>query len=119
MGSFYKVPKFIGDDMLFETGTYGNPSTLSNLAAYVDVKYEMPFLQGSYIAYRVDHLRFGRLDESFDQNWDNNVLRNSIAVGYHINQYILARIGVSTQQIENKNWDKKLGTFRAVITAHY
>ena len=119
MGSFYKVPRFMDDDMLFETGAYDNPQTLSNLAAYVDVKYELSFLQGSYVAYRIDHLRFGKLEESLNQNWDNNVLRHSIAVGYHINQYVLARVGVSTQQIENKEWDKNLGTFRAVITAHY
>lgn len=115
IGSFYKVPEF----NVFGTGSYDAPQKLSNLAAYLDVKYEPSILQGSFIAYRIDHLRFGELESDPDQNWDNNVLRHSIAIGYHINQYILARVGASTQQIENKEWDKKLGTFRAVVTIHY
>jgi hypothetical protein len=119
IGSFYKVPLFNAVDNAFEIGSYDAPQKLSNLSAYLDVKYEPSILQGSFIAYRIDHLRFGEVESAPVQNWDNNVLRHSIAIGYHINQYILARVGASTQQIENKEWDKKLGTFRAVITIHY
>ena len=53
------------------------------------------------------------------QPWDNNVQRHSIAMGYHINRYLLIRVAASTQQVKNKNWDKTQRTFRLVLTAHY
>jgi hypothetical protein len=117
MGVFYKVPEFNGEDYLFVTGS--DTRNLNNIAAYLDIKYEPPVLQGSYIVYRIDHLDFGKLDDDNDPTWDNKVLRHSIAIGYHINQHILARISVSTQQVDNKNWDKTQRTLRVVLTAHY
>ncbi|MFT4534443.1 MAG: hypothetical protein ACI9P5_001803 [Saprospiraceae bacterium] len=119
IGSFYKVPQFNEDGLAFEVNTINAPLSLSNLAVNLDIKYELPFIQGSYIAYRIDHLRYSKLENSSTQKWDNNVLRHSFAIGYHINQYILTRATVSTQQVDNKEWDKKLGTFRLMLTAHF
>ena len=119
IGSFYKVPQFNGDELSFDANTIKSPLNLSNLAVNLDIKYELPVIQGSYIAYRIDHLRFSNLENSNTQNWDNNVLRHSFAIGYHINQYILMRATVSTQKIDNKEWNGKLGTFRLVATAHF
>jgi hypothetical protein len=119
IGSFYKVPHFNSETLLFESKSENDPLKLSSFSGYLDLKYELPILPGSYIAYRFDHLRFGQLEDNTAQNWDNNVLRHSLAFGYHLNQYVLARIGVSTQQVENKSWNTSQGVFRFVLTAHY
>ena len=92
---------------------------VSSLSTYLDLKYEISILPGSYIAYRIDQLTFNKLDSKTNEHWDNNVLRHSIALGYHINKYLLARFGVSTQHVDNKKWDKKQRTFRFILTAHY
>jgi hypothetical protein len=114
---YYKVPQFNDDNQQFETEDGNMAYDLSNFTAYLDVKYEAPILQGSYIAYRIDHLRFNNSDQN--QSWDNKVLRHSVAIGYHIHKNILARVAVSTQQIDNKEWDKTQGTLRVVLTAHF
>jgi hypothetical protein len=115
IASSFKVPFFNNDDRMFEL----QDERLSSLAAYLDVKYELKVLPGSYVAYRIDQLSFSKLSSYEDQPWDNKILRHSLAFGYHFNQYLLARIAVSTQQVDNKNWDKTQGTFRFVVTAHY
>ena len=119
IGAFYQVPLFNSDNKTFESRTVSDALTISNISAYLDIKYEFPKIPGSYAAYRIDHLRFGKIDSGNAQHWDNNIVRHSLAVGYHINQNILARIAVSTQQVNNKPWNKKQGTFRVVITAHF
>ena len=92
---------------------------LSSFFAYLDLKYELKFLPGSYVAYRIDHLSFQEASVNNDQPWDNNILRHSVAIGYNINKYLLARMAVSTQDVDNKNWNKTQRTLRIVITAHY
>ena len=115
IGAFYQVPQFI-----FEDGTFdSNIRRLSNLSANLDIKYEPAFIQGSYIAYRIDYLGFSKLDIDQSPHWDNNVVRHSVALGYNINQNLLARVMVSTQHVDNRPWDKTQQTFRMVLTAHY
>ena len=92
---------------------------LRSLSAYLNVKYELKILPGSYVAYRFDQMSFSKLSTYENQPWDNKVLRHSLAFGYHFNQYLLARVAVSTQQVDNKSWDETQRTFRFVVTAHY
>lgn len=110
----YKVPVI---DISAET--VKSVENLNNISAYLDAKYELPFLQGSYIAYRIDHLRFSKISDGLFENWDNNVLRNSVAVGYNVTRNILVRAFVSTQNVQNKDWGETQRTFRLVLTAHY
>jgi hypothetical protein len=119
IGSFYQVPQFNSETSTFELTTNGDPLKVSSFSGYLDVKYELPKVQGSYVAYRLDYLGFGKLDGAISQHWDNDVMRHSIAFGYHISRIFLARVTLSTQQVENKPWNKKQGTFRFVLTAHY
>ncbi|NNF36226.1 MAG: hypothetical protein HKN68_19135 [Saprospiraceae bacterium] len=119
IGAFYKVPQFNDEVNSFEGDPNNEPLNVSSYSAYLDVKYEIPTIQGSYVAVRFDYLGFGNLEGSNSQNWDNNVTRQSLAIGYHITRNILARIAVSTQQVDDKPWNKKQGTFRFVLTAHY
>lgn len=118
MWAHYKTPIFIFEDNSFESGTDQHPQKLNNVAAYLDVKYEPPFLQGSYFAYRIDGLAFSEMDNS-DEPWDNDVLRHSLAMGYHITQNFLIRMMASTQHVDTKKWDQGQRTFQVMLTGHY
>lgn len=111
----FRVPVFNNEDRMFEM----QDERLSSLSAYLDAKYELKILPGSYVVYRIDQMSFSKLTSHENQPWDNKVLRHSLAFGYHLNQYLLARVAVSTQQVDNKNWDKTQRTLRFVVTAHY
>jgi len=119
IAAFYKAPQY--DALLndYVNGTDDTPLSLKSFSAYLDFSYELKWLPGSYVAYRIDHLSFGEVSNNSDLSWDNDVLRHSFAMGYHINQYILLRAAVSRQSVDNKPWDKKQDTFRLIITAHY
>ncbi len=119
IGAFYQVPHFNDETNSFIISQSDHPLKLSNVSSYLDIKYEVPKIQGSYVAYRIDYLGFGKFDGSTSQHWDNNVMRHSIAIGYHISSSFLARVAVSTQQVDSKPWNKTQGTFRLVLTAHY
>jgi hypothetical protein len=119
IGAFYTVPQFNNQSELFDSGVDGNGVGLRNLAVNLDIKYEPSALQGSFVAYRIDHLRFSELEAGQNQNWDENVLRHSFAIGYHITRNLLARATVATQQVDTKEWGETQRTFRFVLTAHY
>jgi hypothetical protein len=119
IGAFYRVPIFDSEARSFDTGANNDPLTVNSWSVYLDIKYEIPMIQGSYVAYRIDHLGFGKLEDSTSPQWDNHVLRHSVALGYHVSRNVLARMAVSTQQVNNKPWNKTQGTFRFVLTAHY
>lgn len=118
MWAHYSAPVFIFEDNSFESATDQHPQRLNNVAAYLDVKYEPPFLQGSYFAYRIDGLAFGENDND-NEPWDNDVLRHSIAMGYHITQNFLIRVMASTQHVETKKWGQGQRTFQVMLTGHY
>ncbi|MDX1407372.1 MAG: hypothetical protein R3330_04545 [Saprospiraceae bacterium] len=118
IGAFYKLPQFNSETMSFDRGA-NDPVKVRSLGAYLDIRYEFAKIQGSYLAYRIDHLGFGELESGSMQHWDNRALRHSLAVGYHISRHILARCSVSTQQVNDKPWDKTQRTIRFVLTVHY
>lgn len=119
IAAFYKVPVYLVGNQEFQLNTIDKPLQLTSIAAYVDTKYELPFIQGSYLSYRLDRLSFEALEDYTVANWDNNIWRHTLAAGYRINQHLLTRFAFSTQQTANKNWDKTQQTFRFVLTAHY
>jgi len=111
IGTIYRVPEFSFIDKTFTNE--GAPIKLSSLSVYGDLKYELPFLQGSYVACRLDYMRF-------HDKWDNGVFRYSCAFGYHINRFLLGRIAISNQHVGTiKEWESKQYTIRFVLTAHY
>lgn len=127
IGAIYRVPEYNKDTTFVNEGA---PLTLRSLSAYGDLKYEPPFLQGSYVAFRFDHLIFsdyppgyppGDLSKYPSGKWDNWVWRYSFAFGYHINRFLLARIAFSNQRVESREaWKKgNQHTLRFVLTAHY
>jgi hypothetical protein len=120
IAAFHKTPVFLEATGSFDPNTLTNPLNLSNTSFYLDTKYEMPFLTGSYVAFRIDRLGFGQIEGNYTfDHWDNTVWRQSFAIGYDLTQNILIRLAVSTQQVENKNWNNSQRTARLVITGHY
>ena len=119
IGAFCRVPQFDSETGTFEMESTDDPLSVTSFSAYLDVKYEIPVIQGSYVAYRIDHLGYGKPGDGSPGHWDNRVLRHSLALGYHINRFLLARVAVSTQHVDSKTWDKTQRTFRFVLTAHY
>lgn len=119
IAAFYKTPLFLVENEQFQTSTIETPLALTSIAAYVDTKYELPFLQGSYVSYRIDRMGFGDLEGYTADAWDNAVWRHTLAAGYRLNQHLLARFAYTTQQVANKNWDKTQRTLRLMLTVHY
>lgn len=64
IGAFYQAPNFNSETMAFETEGYDDPINVHSFSTYLDIKYELSMLQGSYMAYRIDHLGFGKLEGS-------------------------------------------------------
>ena len=116
IGAFYQVPQFNFEDMTIDSNTL----KISNISANLDIKYEPDFIPGSYIAYRIDHIGFSKLDIDQSPKWDNDVVRHSAALGYDINEYLRARVLLSTQNVNNwPTWVRNQRTFRMVVTAHF
>lgn len=111
----YSTPNFISDTREFVPNQVQD---INSTSSYLDIKYEAPAIPGSFIAYRFDALFFNKTN-TIPQQWDNDVIRHSIALGYDINQHILVRTMFSTQQVENKQWDKTQRTFQLMLTMHY
>ncbi len=120
--AFYKVPVFDPETMVFLGDADPISQRLSSFSTYFDVKYEPPFFSGSFLAYRIDALIFGRADiDGLDNdNWDNSVLRHSIGLGYKVLPFLLLRTMISTQSVQNKpQWDTRQRAFRLMLTLHY
>ncbi len=86
----------------------------SSFAGYLDFRFEPPFLPGSYLAYRIDTLRFSEID---NQPWDDHVLRHSFVIGYKITPYLLLRTNYSWQYVDSKDWEQY--AFRSGLTAFF
>ena len=113
VGSFYDVPKLNPDD-----GTLSDSfSNATSVATSAYLKYEIPYISGSYLAYGFEMLNFGKY-ENESQNWDNRVSRHNFAVGYKVNSAILLRLNYLLQDVQNHPvWEQN--TFRAILTLHY
>jgi hypothetical protein len=114
----HTVPMFIEESGVFDLNA--KAVKVNNLAGYIDMKYEPPFLQGSYFAYRFDRISFGDDPSGNLEQWDDNVMRHSLALGYHINKYFLVRIDGSTQNIDTDiGGDGAYKSLRVSLTIHY
>ncbi|MEN0004523.1 MAG: hypothetical protein AAF798_10275 [Bacteroidota bacterium] len=124
IGAHYRVPySTLQGDSTRTLQAVNERHTFLSLSAYTDVKYESPFLSGSFIAYRIDGLWFGSppAEVAAFQNtyWDDRVLRHSLGIGYKILPYLLARLSVSTQSVDRRPWDRTQRTFRLMVTGHF
>jgi hypothetical protein len=91
---------------------------LFNLAGYFMVKYEPPFLSGSYLSYGFDAIGFG--DNPVvggPEAWDGRAARHALGGGYKINPWLLLRSTFSwqkTQWAPGEYW-----TWLSTLTFHF
>ncbi|MBC8045153.1 MAG: hypothetical protein IAF08_17065 [Rhizobacter sp.] len=98
----WRVPRFSNNQFSatpqLELLTY----TPANYAAYLDLKIELPFLIGSYVAFRYDKIGFFYYDDPLTGAravWDNDVTRLSLAAGYKFTRNVLLKVAASTQTV--------------------
>jgi hypothetical protein len=123
--SMWNVPHFDGTDFIRDY--YGKAKTfgLANYAAYVDLRYEPPFISGSYIAVRYDILRFLDSDDLIDVHgmnynpWDNNVTRYQVAIRYKFAEPVLLKLSYMDQKTENLEKDPDDYVYRAILTVSF
>ncbi len=112
-GSIYNSPFIISADNI-NINDVKESKSLMCLAGNIDLRYEPPFLTGSYIAYRLEGIYFGKENGIA---WDENVNRHSIGIGYKINRFLLLRSSFSYQSVRNHEWNQT--AFRTGFTAHF
>ncbi len=118
--AWFQVPEFDQTSESF-IGPANNPNrnTLRSLSGYATLKWEMPFWVGSYLAYRYSGMRFSDtvLLSGEKRAWDDHVYRHSIGWGYQISRFLLIKMVLTAQNVQNKNWE--LNTFHSSLTIHF
>jgi hypothetical protein len=103
IGAFYRVPQYLPLRDLTQRGTFSqNDLSLSAFSAYLDAKYEFPFLTGAYVISRVETLNFGQI-EGTDTPWDQTVQRLSLGLGYKFKNTFLLRSSYAWQTVNPEN----------------
>lgn len=117
IGAMYNIPVYNSMEQEFTSENIN----LSSLAAYLHVKYELPFISGMYLAYGIDHLSFGEFENTStytSTKWDDNVIRHNFGIGYKITEFLLLRTNYMIQNVENHPvWEQN--TWRTTLTIHY
>jgi hypothetical protein len=116
----------------FDNGTYKESSPgklaiydLENYSAYTDIKFEPPFLTGSYLAFRYDILRFLEYQHPNSTSritlnpWDYNIDRYSAAIGYKFARSVLLKIAYSNQTSKDPTIGNQLYTIRGILTVSF
>jgi hypothetical protein len=123
--SMWRVPFFDGTDFVRDYYDKAKAFSLANYSAYVDLRYEPPFISGSYIAVRYDILKFLESDDlknvdDMDYSvWDNDVTRYQVAVGYKFAEPVLLKLSYMDQRTENLDTDPKDHVYRAILTVSF
>lgn len=135
--SKWKVPSYRRGIFVTEGGEKLIEFELENYAFYTDLKFEPPFLSGSFISARFEKLIFSKFDnystpddrivtqERIDsgivtkqkETWDNDVTRYAIGFGYKLSRSVLLKVAYSDQNI--KNVDSETYSFRAILTTMF
>ena len=121
--SNWKVPTYYesAGGWVFEAdSTTLKTSNYSNIGMNLDLRFEPPFVPGSYIGFRLDHLNFIEAHPTnsniYDtEDWDKDKVRYSLALGYKLARNVELKMLLS----EQTPYDYSLYTFRALITAFF
>ena len=108
MASLFQVPQFLSDStgFLLDDNHDVQRQNLSSISAYADAKVEMPFWPGAYVVYRYEFLGFQSPgNDPILSDWDDNVVRHSLGMGFEISRNILFKSAVAVQDVQNRNWD--------------
>jgi len=107
------APSFVFDDQN-EPVRY----TLTQWGGHVDAKVEPPFLTGSYLAVRGEHLYFPERENPVTGNtfkWDSDVTRLSAVIGYKLHPRVLAKVAFT----EQTPFDGSLYSLRVQVTSMF
>jgi hypothetical protein len=120
--ALWKVPKSVQN--VFKTDASGNliEFSVADYGGYADVKFEPPFLTGSYVAVRFEKLVFPLYDDPITlkkTRWDNDVSRVSIALGYKIAKPVLLKLTYASQSVSSRTPSPDLDSFRAILTVSF
>jgi len=94
---------------------------LTNWSGYVDVKVELPFWSGSYIAGRYEKMVFNAYDPPESSNlsagnpWDDGLFRYSFAAGYKLARPVLLKFAFSEQIYDDTSIKLDDWTMRLVL----
>ncbi|MEO1022564.1 MAG: hypothetical protein AAFW89_08470 [Bacteroidota bacterium] len=115
--SHWNVPGFVGGSFQVE-GDRLVEYQLSNIGTNIDIRFEPPFLTGSFIAARYDRLTFLDADDPLNSGtleWDEDVERISGAFGYKLGRNTEFKLSFSDQT----PFDTSRYSFQAVISAFF
>lgn len=121
MYSRWNVPRFAGGRFTTENSSSSRFQAyeIENLGGYVDVKFEPPFLTGSYLAFRAERIAFQPFDDPITKvrtYWDAGVTRLSVAAGYKLSRNVMLRTTYSDQRTDgNERLDPSDYAFRTLI----
>lgn len=113
----YNVPEW-GIDSLGTLVFLRDNQNLSNFGLHTYLKYEPPFWSGGFIAYQFEGLLFGGAPTGAG-DWDNNVNRHTLALGYKVTEYLLLKSTFSTQSTANRDWANEMRLFRLMASFHW
>ena len=107
----------------FQIGPDGNLQAyrLSNWSAYVDTRFELPFLPGSYVAGRYERMVFDRFTPppgsslTATNPWDESLIRYSFALGYRLARPVLLKFAFSEQIYDDRNLKRDDWTMRLLL----
>ncbi len=119
--SFYQVPLFEPEIGFIEENGSVKIVRLLSYSGYTDLSYEPPFLTGLFLAFRFDFLVFGRFNapQGLEEQWDNNVYRQVLSIGYKATSFFTTSIDLMTQQVKNRPWNQQQRTFRLMGSFHF
>ncbi|MDX2069172.1 MAG: hypothetical protein SFV55_12180 [Haliscomenobacter sp.] len=104
---FYRVPEYSPGSKQYTPRNHH----FKGFSAWMDTKYEFPFLVGTYAAWRIETLQFS-------DDWDQAVLRNSLVLGAKIKNFILLRSAYCFQSVQNSN-QTGYNAWRTTLTLYF
>lgn len=102
---------------------------MENYTGYADLKFEPPFLTGSYVAVRYDIMRFQKFDSVGGEKkpWDHDVDAYAVALGYKLTRNVLFKVVYADQETDNKipllpggmNYDPDDYSIRSILSVSF
>ena len=120
--SIWKVPG--RDSAGFKTRQDGELAEfdLTNYGGYVDLKYEPPFLSGTYLALRYEKMVFEEYDHPNSTSiiqlnpWDSDLYSFSAALGLKLSRSVLFKTVYSDLKYDDSALDGKFWSLRGILT---
>jgi hypothetical protein len=122
--SSYRVPWWSPGQKLFFTDADGQLKeyTLTKYDLYADLRLDMPFLPGSYLAARYEYTGYPefsddmRIGQSNAGIWDNSMNRYAVAIGYKFHRQVLWKLVYTDQTIKNFSPELEDYTLQSTLT---